>query len=367
QVDQAGPGEGALPGLAGQDLLARLRRKAPGRAALQRARQKRRAVRPHRARPRPPGLRLGRLAVPGDRGDGRRLGRHRRLAAAERAGQHRLRRVLGVHPPRRRGGHRPVHPRRPGLRGRRHRTSRRQARTSPDQRPGHGRDQAHRRRLLQGLDRRRRARRPRPDGSPMSFAQLWRALEPLGRDPQTGGYRRYSWTPADAACRAWFTGQAQQRGLAVEPDNNGNLWAWWGEGRADAVMTGSHLDSVPDGGGFDGGLGVVTALAAVDLLKEQNFYPERPVVLAAFTEEEGARFGVPCLGSRLLTGAIEPQAARQLTDDAGVTLAGSVPAMTCSAPSAPSSSCTSSRAAPWPRWAPRSASPRASGRTGAGG
>ena len=155
----------------------------------------------------------------------------------------------------------------------------------------------------------------------MSFAQLWRALEPLGRDPRTGGYRRYSWTPADAACRAWFTGQAQQRGLAVEPDNNGNLWAWWGEGRADAVMTGSHLDSVPDGGGFDGGLGVVTALAAVDLLKEQNFYPERPVVLAAFTEEEGARFGVPCLGSRLLTGAIEPQAARQLTDDAGVTLA----------------------------------------------
>ncbi len=86
-------------------------------------------------------------------------------------------------------------------------------------------------------------------------------------------------------------------------------------------LTGSHLDSVPDGGGFDGALGVVTALAAVDLLQEQDFYPERPVVLAAFTEEEGARFGVPCLGSRLLTGAIEPQAARQLTDDAGVTLA----------------------------------------------
>ena len=79
----------------------------------------------------------------------------------------------------------------------------------------------------------------------MTFAELWRALEPLGRDPQTGGYRRYSWTPADAACRDWFTGQAEQRGLTVEPDNNGNLWAWWGQGRADAVMTGSHLDSVP--------------------------------------------------------------------------------------------------------------------------
>ncbi|MDQ2812680.1 MAG: allantoate amidohydrolase, partial [Actinomycetota bacterium] len=156
-----------------------------------------------------------------------------------------------------------------------------------------------------------------------TFAALWRELEPLGRDESTGGYRRYSWTDADAACRAWFTRQAEQRGLAVEPDNNGNLWAWWapGERREDAVMTGSHLDSVPDGGGFDGALGVVTALAAVDVLKDNNFRPRRPVVLTAFMEEEGARFGVPCLGSRLLTGAIEAQAARQLTDDAGVTLA----------------------------------------------
>jgi len=154
-----------------------------------------------------------------------------------------------------------------------------------------------------------------------AFAGLWREFEPLGRDPRTGGYRRYSWTPADAACRAWFTDQAQKRGLAVEPDNNGNLWAWWGQARADAIATGSHLDSVPDGGGFDGGLGVVAALAAVDLLKAKDFNPERSVVLAAFTEEEGARFGVPCLGSRLLTGAIDPQAARDLTDDAGVTLA----------------------------------------------
>jgi beta-ureidopropionase / N-carbamoyl-L-amino-acid hydrolase len=155
----------------------------------------------------------------------------------------------------------------------------------------------------------------------MTFADLWRELEPLGRDPVTGGYRRYSWTQADAACRAWFTNQAEKRGLAVESDRNGNLWAWWGPPGADAIATGSHLDSVPDGGGFDGALGVVSALAAVDLLKEKNFFPERTVVLAAFTEEEGARFGVPCLGSRLLTGAVHPDQARALTDDAGVTLA----------------------------------------------
>jgi beta-ureidopropionase / N-carbamoyl-L-amino-acid hydrolase len=161
----------------------------------------------------------------------------------------------------------------------------------------------------------------RPPLSPPSFADLWRDLEPLGRDPVTGGYRRYSWTPADAQCRAWFTRQAEKRGLTVHPDANGNLWAWWGPQEPGAVATGSHLDSVPDGGGFDGALGVVTALAAVDLLQESNFYPERPLVLVTFTEEEGARFGLPCLGSRLLTGVVDPQAARDLTDDAGVTLA----------------------------------------------
>jgi N-carbamoyl-L-amino-acid hydrolase len=161
----------------------------------------------------------------------------------------------------------------------------------------------------------------RPPLSTPSFSDLWRELEPLGRDEQTGGYRRYSWTPADASCRAWFTGQATRRGLTVEPDRNGNLWAWWGPPGPDAIATGSHLDSVPDGGAFDGPLGVVSALAAVDLLKDKNFFPERSVVLAAFTEEEGARFGVPCLGSRLMTGTVDPGAARALTDDAGVTLA----------------------------------------------
>jgi beta-ureidopropionase / N-carbamoyl-L-amino-acid hydrolase len=166
-----------------------------------------------------------------------------------------------------------------------------------------------------------------PGGRPsLTFADLWRELEPLGRDPQTGGYRRYSWTPADVACRAWFTEQAERRGLTVETDNNGNLWAWWGPKTADAVVTGSHLDSVPDGGGFDGALGVVTALAAVDLLQQKSIDTERSVVLAVFTEEEGARFGVSCLGSKLLTGAVDPGTARALTDDAGTTLAAAMAA-----------------------------------------
>jgi N-carbamoyl-L-amino-acid hydrolase len=160
----------------------------------------------------------------------------------------------------------------------------------------------------------------------MSFAELWRELEPLGRDPGTGGYRRYSWTPADTACRAWFTAQAERLGLVVEPDNNGNLWAWWGAERSSAIVTGSHLDSVPDGGGYDGALGVVAGLAAVKELKDKGFYPERAMSLVVFTEEEGARFRVPCLGSRLITGAIEADEARALIDDEGITLAGAMAA-----------------------------------------
>jgi beta-ureidopropionase / N-carbamoyl-L-amino-acid hydrolase len=163
----------------------------------------------------------------------------------------------------------------------------------------------------------------------MTFGALWGELEPLGRDQGTGGYRRYSWTPADAECRAWFTRRAENLGLAVEPDRNGNLWAWWGPKGPrgpGAIVTGSHLDSVPDGGGYDGALGVASALAAVEELKARHFNPERPVAIAVFTEEEGARFRVACLGSRLITGAIDPQAARALNDDAGVTLAAAMTA-----------------------------------------
>ncbi len=156
----------------------------------------------------------------------------------------------------------------------------------------------------------------------MSFAELWAELLPLGRDERTGGYRRYAWTEADAACRRWFVRTASRLGLATECDRNGNLWAWWGspDGRA-AVVTGSHLDSVPDGGGYDGPLGVVSAFAAIGQLRTQGFRPARPIAVAAFTEEEGARFGVACLGSRLLTGAIDASTARQLRDRDGVSLA----------------------------------------------
>jgi len=158
----------------------------------------------------------------------------------------------------------------------------------------------------------------------MSFASLWESLLPIGRNPGTGGYRRFSWTEADLACRAWFRAAAAERGLAVTPDGNGNLWAWWdtaGGGRDGAVVTGSHLDSVPEGGAFDGPLGVASGFAAIDLLRERGRVPARPIAVAAFSEEEGARFGVACLGSKLLTGLLTPGTALALRDGDGVSLA----------------------------------------------
>ena len=156
-----------------------------------------------------------------------------------------------------------------------------------------------------------------------AFDRMWADLAPVGRDPATGGYRRFAWTSTDATLREWFAGEAQQRGMDVVPDRAGNLWAWTSDpyaGRPGLVL-GSHLDSVPDGGAFDGPLGIVSAFAAVDLLRERDDAPGRPIGIACFADEEGARFGVACAGSRLLTGVLDPDRARALTDDDGTTMA----------------------------------------------
>jgi beta-ureidopropionase / N-carbamoyl-L-amino-acid hydrolase len=157
----------------------------------------------------------------------------------------------------------------------------------------------------------------------MSFAELWAELLPVGRDERTGGYRRFSWTESDADCRRWFAGTAASLGLRTHCDRNGNLWAWWdtpGDAAGPAIVTGSHLDSVPDGGAFDGPLGIVSAFAAIAQLRGGGFRPARPLGVAAFTEEEGARFGVACLGSRLLAGLLDPAVARDLRDQDGISL-----------------------------------------------
>jgi beta-ureidopropionase / N-carbamoyl-L-amino-acid hydrolase len=153
------------------------------------------------------------------------------------------------------------------------------------------------------------------------FERVWASLADIGRDPASGGYRRFAWTPVDLQLRAWFADQAQQRAMTYQVDRNGNQWAWWGEPAAGSVVTGSHLDSVPDGGAFDGPLGVVSGFLAVDELRSRGVEPVRPLAVFNSVEEEGARFGLACLGSRLLIGVLDADQARGLRDADGVSLA----------------------------------------------
>lgn len=160
-----------------------------------------------------------------------------------------------------------------------------------------------------------------PSGAGASFQAMWRELAPIGRHRDSGGYRRYAWTGADADCRAWFRAQAEARGLTHEVDRNGNQWAWLGDPLAgDAVVTGSHLDSVPDGGAFDGPLGVVSSFAALDELRRRGAEFTRPLAISNFGDEEGARFGLACVGSRLAAGQLTVEAAHRLRDGDGITL-----------------------------------------------
>lgn len=163
---------------------------------------------------------------------------------------------------------------------------------------------------------------------------LLKAIDDIGRDARRGGYSRPVYSDAELTLREWFVAEATARGLDVSTDANGIIWAWWdlpnaagiGDASRDgALVTGSHLDSVPGGGAFDGPLGVASALAAYDLLSAREaagtLTRTRTMAIAVFPEEEGSRFGVACLGSRLLAGAIDPVKALGLRDRDGNTFA----------------------------------------------
>ncbi len=150
------------------------------------------------------------------------------------------------------------------------------------------------------------------------FDSLWDDIADVGR-ASGGGYERFAWTDVDRTLRDWFAAAARSRGMSVEVDRNGNQWAWWGDPDFEpGIVIGSHLDSVPNGGAFDGPLGVVSSLAAIDVLRAESATPARPIGVVNFVDEEGARFGVACAGSRLLTGEMTRQRAGELTDRDGI-------------------------------------------------
>ena len=130
--------------------------------------------------------------------------------------------------------------------------------------------------------------------------------------PASGGTGCAAATPGTCSttpscnCGSGSPSRRERRGLEVETDRNGNIWAWWGAPGPGAVVTGSHLDSVPGGGAFDGPLGVVSGAAGRRRAagcagsRRPGRWP-----IACFAEEEGGRFGLPCMGSRLMTGAVD--------------------------------------------------------------
>src|SRR5271154_4491006 len=141
-------------------------------------------------------------------------------------------------------------------------------------------------------------------------------------DAETPAVTRVVFSPTDRKARAWFAGLCEQAGLVLRHDPVGNTFARWNgaEPSAPAVGTGSHIDAIPNAGKYDGVVGVLGGLEAIRSLQRSGFRPKRSIELLVFTSEEPTRFGIGCLGSRLLSGAISAQVARKLMDKEGTSL-----------------------------------------------
>lgn len=127
----------------------------------------------------------------------------------------------------------------------------------------------------------------------------------------------------DLKARTWFKGLCTGAGLTLREDGVGNTFARWvgTEPSLGAVGTGSHIDAIPHSGKYDGTVGVLGGLEAIRALQRMAFRPRRSIELLLFTSEEPTRFGIGCLGSRLLSGVLDAKADTQLKDKAGQTLA----------------------------------------------
>ena len=145
-----------------------------------------------------------------------------------------------------------------------------------------------------------------------------RALAAFGADGRA--VTRVAWTPELAAAYEWLADRCRSMGLDVATDAAGNLVAKWEVGSGPAVVMGSHIDTVPQGGHYDGALGVIGGLHAIRMLKERGVTPTRPIWLVAFMDEENTRFGTALFGSRAFAGEDMGDLADRRDRD-GVTLA----------------------------------------------
>jgi ureidoglycolate amidohydrolase len=132
----------------------------------------------------------------------------------------------------------------------------------------------------------------------------------------TQAVTRIVFTPRDLEARAWLTSLAEAAGFSVRVDAVGNTFFRWEGSHPElgVVGTGSHTDAIPHAGMYDGTVGVLGGLEAMRALKESGFQPKRTIETLMFTSEEPTRFGIGCIGSRLLGGVIDPITADQLPD-----------------------------------------------------
>lgn len=133
------------------------------------------------------------------------------------------------------------------------------------------------------------------------------------------GVTRLSFTPEDRAARQWFMEEAESLGMSVRVDGAANIFARLG-GDGPAVLSGSHLDTVPHGGRYDGALGVIAALEVAQVLKETSARLVRPYEVVVWADEEGGRFGTGLLGSRAAIGVLTSEELDTTRDKDGILL-----------------------------------------------
>lgn len=149
-------------------------------------------------------------------------------------------------------------------------------------------------------------------------ARLSAEIEELAKisDAEAPAVTRIVFTSTDLEARRWLIARCEHAGLQVRQDAIGNIFARWvgSDAKAPAIGTGSHIDAIPNAGKYDGVVGVLGGLQAIRSLRESGFRPKRSIELLMFATEEPTRFGIGCLGSRLLSGTLSADAARQLKD-----------------------------------------------------
>jgi len=154
--------------------------------------------------------------------------------------------------------------------------------------------------------------------------RLMHELETLAgfSDAPAPAVTRVVFSEADLRAREWLKGLFAEAGLIIREDAVGNTFARWqgADPALEPVASGSHIDAIPQAGRYDGTVGVLGALEAIRYLQHAGLRPRRSIELVLFTSEEPTRFGIGCLGSRLLAGSLSPEKAATLRDDRGASL-----------------------------------------------